>query len=103
MSGQAVFPSRAKKKSFTDTVKDFFSNALFAEALFFFAALEPFYVYGVYLGNAFFHRRFREILAAAQFFQDTGSFVFAFEFFEGAFDIFSLFYGHDNHSSKFFK
>ena len=44
--------------------------------------------------------RLRKILAATEFFQHTGSFVFSFKFFECAFNVFALFDRHDNHFAK---
>ena len=40
------------------------------------------------LVDTVYDRGFGEVLAAAQFLQDTGFLVFAFEFFEGSFDVF---------------
>ena len=47
--------------------------------------------------------RLRKILAATEFFQHTGSFVFSFKFFECAFNVFALFDRHDNHFAFRFK
>ena len=44
--------------------------------------------------------RLRKILAATEFFQHTGSFVFSFKFFECAFNVLALFDRHDNHFAK---
>jgi hypothetical protein len=73
-----------------------------SSSLFVFVAVELFDVDRVLHGFAFVDRRFREILTAAKFFEDAGAFVFSFKFFECAFDVFALFYRHDDHDVVFF-
>lgn len=65
----------------------------------FFVALEALHVDGFEALYAVFHRGFGEVLACAEFFDDAGFFVFAFEFFQSAFDVFALFNRHDNHGN----
>ena len=43
------------------------------------------------------NRRFREFLAFAKFFHDTGLFEFSFEFLEGSLDVFTFFNRNYDH------
>ncbi len=61
--------------------------------LVFFAA-ELLYINSMFLGQTFQYGRLVELLTAAEFFYDTGSFKFSLEFVEGAFDVFDFFYGY---------
>ena len=68
----------------------------------FVVAVHVFHVNRVQFVFAGYDRRFGEILAAAEFFENARSFVFSFEFFQSAFDVFALFDRHDNHVVKCF-
>ena len=52
--------------------------------------------------HTIYNRRLSEVLATTQFFQNTSFLVFTFEFFQGSFNVFTLFDRHDNHDRTFF-
>ncbi len=53
--------------------------------------MELLYVDGVLFFLALFHRWLGKCLSATKFFYHTGLLIFAFEFFQGSFNIFTLF------------
>ena len=55
------------------------------------------HVDGVHFFLTFCDGWFFELLTAAEFFYDACFFEFAFEFFEGAFDVFAFFNWYNNH------
>ena len=57
---------------------------------------------GVHHSVTFCNRRFGKVLTTAQLFQNAGTLVFTFEFFESALDVLALFDRHNNHSGKNF-
>ncbi len=63
--------------------------------------IHMFHVDGMQFLFASHYGRFGKVLTTTQFFQHTGSFIFPFEFLEGSFDVFSLFYRHYDHGNKF--
>jgi len=69
----------------------------------FFPFIHVFHVDGVQFLFTSHYGRFGKVLTTTEFFQHTGSFIFTFEFLEGSFDVFSLFYRHYNHGNKFMK
>ena len=64
----------------------------------FLVAVHVFHVNGVLHRLALRDRRLGEVLAAAKLLQDARALVFTFELFQGALDVFALFYRHDNHN-----
>lgn len=59
--------------------------------------MQVLHVDGMHLLFALYNRRFFELLAAAEFFDNACFFKFAFEFFQGAFDVVAFFYWYNNH------
>ena len=68
----------------------------------FVVAVHVFHVNGVLHRLALRDRRLGEVLAAAKLLQDARALVFTFELFQGALDVFALFYRHDNHNILLF-
>lgn len=56
------------------------------------------YVDGFFPGHSLLYGRLLEILAGAELTDGTGLFELAFEAFESAFDIVTIFYGYYNHA-----
>ena len=63
----------------------------------FFCSSELLHINGVLLGETLQYGRLVELLAGAEFFNDTCSFKFSLKSFQGAFDVFALFNGYYDH------
>ena len=59
--------------------------------------MEGLHIDGVLHGETLANAGFVELLTAAEFFYDTGSFKLSLKLFEGAFDVLAFLYGYYNH------
>lgn len=79
------------------SVQEFVRNTILREGGLVLVAVELLYIYSVLSCQALQYARLVELLASAEFLNDTSLFKLSLELLQGAFNVFALFYLYYDH------